>query len=73
VTGVVHAPYGAHPTSFPPAYGWDMDHFKKYAASAAEDDGWSKYVAEFIAGGETAYVGKVGGAARIAGLKLPIF
>jgi glutaconate CoA-transferase subunit A len=73
VTGVVHAPYGAHPTSFPPAYGWDMDHFKKYAASAAEDDGWSKYVAEFIAGGETAYVEKVGGAARIAGLKLPIF
>ena len=73
VTGVVHAPYGAHPTSFPPAYGWDMDHMKKYAASAAEEDGWSKYVAEYITGGEDAYLEKAGGADRVKNLKLPVF
>jgi len=73
VAGVVHAPFGAHPTSFPPAYGWDMDHFKKYAASAADEGGWAAYEAEFIKGGEAAYLEKVGGPARISGLKLPIF
>lgn len=73
VTGVIHAPYGAHPTSFPPLYGWDMDHFKKYAASAAEEGGWAAYEAEYIKGGEAAYLEKVGGVERIAGLKLPIF
>jgi glutaconate CoA-transferase subunit A len=73
VTGVVHAPYGAHPTSFPPEYGWDMDHMKKYAASAAEEDGWAKYVAEYITGGEDAYLEKAGGAERVKNLKLPVF
>jgi glutaconate CoA-transferase subunit A len=73
VTGVVHAPYGAHPTSFPPMYGWDMTHLKAYAASAAEDDGWAKYVAEFVKDGEAAYLEKVGGAAKVAALPLPVF
>ena len=64
VTGVTHAPFGAHPTSFPTRYGADWTHIKAYAASAAEEDGWDKYVAEFIAGGEADYLQKVGGADR---------
>jgi glutaconate CoA-transferase, subunit A len=73
VSGVVHAPYGAHPTSCPPRYGWDMDHFKRYAAGAAEEQGWQKYSAEFLAQDECAYLGKVGGAERVARLPLPVF
>jgi glutaconate CoA-transferase, subunit A len=73
VTGVVHAPYGAHPTSCAPRYGWDMDHFKRYAAGAAEEQGWQKYTDEFLATDETAYLAKVGGAARVGALPLPVF
>ncbi len=73
VSGVVHAPYGAHPTSCAPRYGWDMDHFKRYAAGAGEEQGWQKYVDEFVAAGEAAYLGKVGGEARVGKLPLPIF
>jgi glutaconate CoA-transferase subunit A len=73
VSGVVHAPYGAHPTSCAPRYGWDMDHFKRYAAGAAEEGGWQKYVDEFLAGDEGGYLGKVGGEARLSKLPLPVF
>jgi glutaconate CoA-transferase subunit A len=50
-----------------------MDHLKKYAASAAEEGGWAKYMAEFIDGGEDAYLEKIGGPERVKSLKLPIF
>jgi len=73
VAGIIHAPYGAHPTSYPTRYGWDMDHFKAYAASAGEEGGWEKYKADFIDPGEEAYLAKVGGADRVKSLKLPIF
>jgi len=73
VTGVVHAPFGAHPTSYPTRYGWDLDHFKKYAASATEEGGWQKYAAEFLQGSEQDYLNKVGGAERISKLPLPVF
>jgi len=73
VSAVVHAPYGAHPTSCAPRYGWDMDHFKRYAAGAAEEQGWQKYADEFLAQDERAYLGKVGGAERVGKLPLPVF
>jgi glutaconate CoA-transferase subunit A len=73
VSGIIHIPFGAHPSSYPARYGWDMDHFKKYAASAGEENGWESYVAEFIAGGEQAYLEKVGGAERVSRLKPPVF
>jgi glutaconate CoA-transferase, subunit A len=73
VTGVVHAPFGAHPTSYPTRYGWDMDHFKKYAASAVQEGGWQAYLAEFLQNSEQDYLNKVGGAKHIAQLPLPIF
>lgn len=73
VTGVVHAPFGAHPTSCPSDYGWDMSHFKRYAASAGEEGGWQAYVDEFVAPGELAYQDKNGGAERLGTLPLPVF
>ena len=73
VQSVVHAPGGAHPTYFGPGYGWDMDHLKKYNASATEENGWQNYVNEFVKDGEAAYIDKVGGAEKISKLKLPTF
>jgi glutaconate CoA-transferase subunit A len=73
VAGVVHAPGGAHPTYMGPDYGWDMEHFKRYNASATEENGWQKYVEEFVSPGESAYLAKVGGAEKVAKLKLPVF
>ncbi len=72
VAGVVHAPLGAHPTSCAPNYGWDMAHFKDYAAAAREDEGWARYCAQYLSGDEAAYQAAVGGADAIASLELPV-
>lgn len=73
VSGVVHAPCGAHPTYLGPDYGWDLEHLKHYAASGGEEGGWARYFEEFIAPGEAAYLDKVGGAERVRQLELPVF
>lgn len=73
VKGVVHAPGGAHPTYCGKNYGWDMDHLKKYNASAAEEGGWAKYCDEFIRCGEEEYLARNGGMERIGKLRTPIF
>ncbi|AJP56796.1 CoA-transferase [Pandoraea vervacti] len=73
VTGVVHSPFGAHPTYSNPDYGWDLSHLKRYNASANEEDGWRDYVSEFIAGTEADYLRKVGGEEHIRTLPLPVF
>jgi glutaconate CoA-transferase subunit A len=72
VSGVVHAPCGAHPTYNGPDYGWDLEHLKRYNASAVEG-GWQAYATEFIEPGEAAYLDKVGGAERIRKLPRPVF
>jgi len=73
VTGVVAARFGAHPTSNPPAYGWDMEHLKAYCGLAAEQDGWARYREEFVNVPETDYLARVGGAARLGKLPVPVF
>ncbi len=73
VTAVIEAPCGAHPTSLPPNYGWDMDHFKSYAASASEEDGWERYLAETVGPDEAHYLKNVGGMGAVVRLPLPIF
>jgi glutaconate CoA-transferase subunit A len=73
VEGVVHAPCGAHPTTAHDSYGWDAAHLKTYAGSAEQEGGWSRYVQEFIAPGEAAYIERVGGPEAIAGLPIPKF
>lgn len=73
IHAVVHAPLGAHPTSFPPSYGWDMKHFKAYGATAKEDGGWDNYMAQTVGADEAHYIESVGGKDAIASLPLPIF
>lgn len=73
VSGVVHAPFGAHPTSCPSDYGWDLSHLKRYSASAAEEGGWQGYMAEFVTPGESAYQASNGGVDRLSALPLPVF
>ncbi|MCY1246054.1 hypothetical protein D9M72_592540 [compost metagenome] len=70
---MVHAPLGAHPTSCPSDYGWDLEHLKGYVASAQEEGGWQRYVEACVAAGEQAYQAHNGGAARMAALPLPVF
>jgi len=73
VHGVVEAPFGAHPTSCPSDYGWDMKHLKAYSATAKEEQGWSNYMNDYVHVGEEQYQHKNGGAEHLASLPLPIF
>lgn len=73
VTGVVHAPLGAHPTSCPSDYGWDLQHLKAYVASSQQEQGWQQYVGTYLAGGEQAYQDANGGVERMGALPLPVF
>lgn len=73
VHGVVEAPLGAHPTSCPLDYGLDMEHLKKYAASAKQDDGWSAYMKDYVLSGEDQYQQNNGGKEHMASLPLPIY
>lgn len=72
-TGVVHAACGAHPTSCAPLYGFDVAHFREYAASAKEPDGWARYHERYVAAGEAEYLRLVGGPAAVRKLPLPVF
>ena len=72
-TGVVHAPCGAHPSSCAPLYGFDVKHFKEYAASAKEPGGWQQYYDRYVACSEAEYLERVGGEAAVKKLPLPVF
>jgi glutaconate CoA-transferase subunit A len=73
ITGVVAAPGGAHPTSNPPAYGWDLEHLKAYCALATESGGWERYQRDYLSLSETDYLARVGGEARLRSLPVPVF
>lgn len=73
VSGVIEAPFGAHPSSLPPDYGWDMAHLKTYAAAAGEEGGWDRYSRETIGESEAHYLAAIGGREAVAALPLPIF
>jgi glutaconate CoA-transferase subunit A len=73
VTGVVAAPFGAHPTYSSPDYGWDLEHLKRYNASASEPGGWEAYAGEFVQCTDQEYLTKMGGAERVSRLELPVF
>ncbi|MBS0508669.1 MAG: CoA transferase subunit A [Proteobacteria bacterium] len=72
-TGVVHLPYGAHPSSCAPLYGFDAKHFKEYAASAKEAGGWQQYAERYVHCSQEQYLERVGGPDAIAKLPLPVF
>ena len=71
VTGVVEAPFGAHPTMCSPNYGWDMKHLKEYSDGATEENGWAAYVEKYVQGGEEQYRENNGGTDYLASIPLP--
>lgn len=73
VTGVVEAKCGAHPTYMAPEYGWDMEHFKAYAAAAKAENGWDGWMADMIGDNETGYIARNGGEDAITALPPPVF
>jgi glutaconate CoA-transferase, subunit A len=73
VSGVVDMPCGAHPTSMPPAYGWDMPALKAYTDAARDPGDWAAVAARFVGASETAYLAGFGGKEAVANLPLPIF
>ena len=73
VTGVVHAPGGAHPTSSGPLYGWDFKALKAYAASADAEDGWARYRTTVIGADEASYQANFSGLDAIMALPMPVF
>ena len=64
---------GAHPTSCTPLYGFDVPHFKAYAASAKEENGIQGYLEQFLGDSEEDYQQRVGGLDAIRALKLPTY
>ncbi|SOZ40087.1 CoA transferase subunit A [Cupriavidus neocaledonicus] len=72
VTGVVHAPAGAHPTSCAPAYGWDLPALKSYCASADAEDGFRAYRDEVVGPSEAHYLACIGGPGHVHDLPLPV-
>jgi len=70
VTGVLHSPCGAHPTSCAPNYGFDLKHLKEYSDAAKSfDDYRSKYLNKT----HEEYVDSVGGTEVIMKIPLPQF
>jgi len=72
VSGVVHAPGGAHPTSCAPAYGWDLPALKAYCASAEAEDGFAAWREQGVAASEAGYLSHIGGLGHVHDLPLPV-
>ncbi|MCF4166677.1 hypothetical protein L2U69_13575 [Zavarzinia compransoris] len=69
VTGVALVPFGAHPTSSGPDYGFDFKHLRDYNGATFDD--WR---AQFVdIADHDAYLAAVGGAEKLATLPLPVF
>lgn len=73
ISGVVAAPFGAHPTSAAPSYQLDLDHLKTYAESAASPEAFAAYKAKFVETSPEAYLSAVGGADAIKAIKPVIY
>jgi len=70
VTGVLHSPYGAHPTSCAPNYGFDMQHLKEYSDAAKSFD---EYSSKYLNKTHEDYIDSVGGSEVIQKIPLPQF
>ncbi len=71
-TGVIPIAGGAHPTSCAPLYGFDVPHFKAYAATA-KDGGVQAYLDQYLGASEAEYQDKVGGLDAIRAIELPTY
>ncbi|WEK42028.1 MAG: acyl CoA--acetate/3-ketoacid CoA transferase subunit alpha [Candidatus Sphingomonas colombiensis] len=73
VSGVVEMKGGAHPSSMPPAYGWDMKAFRAYADAAKDPGDWAQVAERFVGADERAYIASVGGMDSVAKLPMAVF
>lgn len=73
VTGVVEIPCGAHPSSMPPLYGWDMKAFSAYAKAAKDPGDWAQVASRFVGASEADYLTAAGGQEAVMALPQPIF
>ncbi|GHD37975.1 CoA transferase subunit A [Parahalioglobus pacificus] len=71
-SGVIPIPGGAHPSSCSPLYGFDVPHFKAYAASAKEG-GIQSYLDSYLGADEAEYQSRVGGLDAIRSIELPTY
>lgn len=67
VNAVVEVPYGAHPTSFNPNYGYDTTMHLDWVKATRDDAETSKFLDEYVYGPATQaeYLDRVGGAERL--------
>jgi glutaconate CoA-transferase subunit A len=67
VDAVVEVPYGAHPTSFFPGYGYDARFHLDWVKVARDDEAAAEFLNRYVTGPEdqAAYLGAVGGAERL--------
>jgi len=73
ITGVTEIPMGAHPSSMPPLYGWDMKALATYSGAAKDPGDWAAVADRFVASDEASYLEGFGGKEAVAALPLPIF
>lgn len=73
ISGVVEMPGGAHPSSMPPHYGWDMKAFKAYCDAAKDPGDWAAVAPRFVGASESDYLAGFGGVEAVRALPLPIF
>ena len=73
ISGISHIPCGAHPSSMPPAYGWDMKAFKAYADAAKDPGDWAAVHDRLVGPSEDVYLAGFGGKEAVTALPLPIF
>jgi glutaconate CoA-transferase subunit A len=67
VDAVVEVPYGAHPTSFFPDYGYDTRFHLEWVKVARDDAATAEFLAKYVTGpaDQAAYLETVGGAERL--------
>ena len=67
VDAVVEVPYGAHPTSFYPLYGYDTRFHVEWAKVARDDEQTQEFLRRYVLEPETQadYLDAVGGSARL--------
>lgn len=73
VTGVVEAPFGAHPTAAVPGYGIDVEHLKAYNAATSPED-WASYRQRYVdLASHDDYLEAVGGRGYLASIPPPVY
>jgi glutaconate CoA-transferase subunit A len=73
VTGVIEAPFGAHPTGASPDYGIDLPHIRAYAAGG-DAGAWAQYRGQYVdLPDHESYIEAAGGAGAVTALPAAVY